>query len=93
VGLVRRHEVIVNAEMDLDGGGTEPAATAQLEMVRLPHSRDAEEARVERLGLGLSARWHRQLDVVDRPDHGNDLTPPGCPRTEHRVDFLGDLSE
>ena len=39
----------------------------------LPHSGDAEEARVERLGLGLSARRHRKLDVVDGPDHGTTL--------------------
>jgi hypothetical protein len=68
---VSRDAWIVDAQMDLDYIGAEPAATAALEVGRLPHSWDAEEACVDR--LGLSARRHRKLDVGDGPDHGTTL--------------------
>jgi hypothetical protein len=45
-------------------------------MTGLSHSGNAEEARVERLGFGFSARRHRQLDVVDRPDHRTTIPLP-----------------
>jgi hypothetical protein len=78
VGLTGGDELLLNAEMDLDLRGVEPAATSAFEVGRFPHPGKAEETRVERLGFGLSARRHRELDVVDGPDHGNDLTrPPG----------------
>jgi hypothetical protein len=66
VGLPGGDELIIDAEMDLDPGGAEPAATPALEMARLPHSGHAEEACVERLGLRLAAGRHRKLDVVAR---------------------------
>jgi hypothetical protein len=69
VGLAGGDELLLDAEMDLDRGGAEPAATAALKGARFRHSRDTQEARVERLGLCLSARRHRELDVVDGPDH------------------------
>jgi hypothetical protein len=80
VSLPSRSERLLYPEVDLDAVGAEPTSPASFKVGRLGHPGDAQNARVERLGLDLPARWHRKLNMMECPDHGS--TIPGTARRE-----------
>lgn len=78
VGLAGRAEQVLNAEVNLDGVAFEPTPSTALKVRWLGHSRQPEQALVERLRFGLAAGRHRQLHVINR-DNPHDTEPPGRP--------------
>src|SRR5262249_53694593 len=71
--LAGRHERVLHAEVDMNAGRFEPAPAPRRQHRRLGHPRQPEPAAVERLGGGLAALRHGQLDVVDPHEHARRL--------------------
>ena len=65
-------ELLFDPKMDACRIGLEPAAASHLKMRGFGHARDAEQACIEGLSLGLSTGWHSQLNVVKSCD-GHEL--------------------
>ena len=76
VGLPRRAEVGVHAQVDLDRAALEPGPAASRERRRLGQLGDPEQARVEGARLRLAAGRHGELHVIDADD-GQGLS--SCP--------------
>ena len=68
MGLGGGLELRVDAEMELDAGGLEPAAAPPCQLVRLGNLGDAEQPLVEGDGVDLPASGHGELDVVESDD-------------------------
>lgn len=66
--LLGRSEVVLDAQMNLGRAATEPTTASNGERDRLWDALQPENPRVEALGLGLSTRWHGELNVVQPDD-------------------------
>lgn len=78
MGLTGRTELVLDAEVNLDAVALEPAASPCLQMRWLGHSRQPEQALIERLSDGFLASRHGELRVINR-DNPHDAEPPGRP--------------
>jgi lipopolysaccharide/colanic/teichoic acid biosynthesis glycosyltransferase len=66
--LPRRHERILDAEVQLLVAGAEPDAAAGADRLGLRHLLEAEQRTVEAAGRVLRPRWDGDLDVVEAED-------------------------
>jgi len=74
--FARRPEVGLDAEVDPDCAGLEPAATASGETLGLGDARDPEQALVKDGGSCLLAGRHGQLDVVEGANRHRPIVTP-----------------
>ena len=63
--LARRNEILLNAQMDLQGSAFKPAAAARGKLRRLHLFHEPEDALIERPRLVFPASWHCNQNVID----------------------------
>lgn len=85
VRLLRRAEVVLDAEVQLYRPGLEPAPATTRELGRLRDFGQAKDVAVEASGVALPAFRHRQLDVLEGED-GHLIATAGAPLSRPSVD-------